>query len=207
MLDLTPEGLLNGYANGRFPMADPFTDKISWYAPERRGVIELGKLRVSRSLRKAVEGGRFTLTIDADFPAVIHACSRLHGRTWISDEIRVSYNRLHSLDCAHSIEVWADERLVGGLYGVSMNGAFFGESMFHLETDASKVALVHLVRHMKERNMLLLDTQYLTPHLASLGGEEVSDVDYMHRLREALEAPVTFTEETPLLKFSGDPDS
>lgn len=202
MLDLTPEGLLNGYANGRFPMADSDSGEVLWYEPEMRGIIELGKLRVSRSLRKAVEGGRFRVTIDADFPAVILNCSRAHGHTWISDEIRAAYSHLHALGLGHSVETWKDGVIVGGLYGVSINGAFFGESMFHHETDASKVALVHLVRHMEERGMELLDTQYLTPHLASLGGAEIPARLYIDRLGFALSSSATFSPETPHLSFS-----
>ena len=202
MVDLSPHQLLNVYANGMFPMADSHTGAIDFYSPEKRGIIELAKLRVSRSLRKVVASDRFTLCIDRDFPAVIDHCRTLHGHTWISPEIRNAYIQLHMLGFAHSVECYRADDLAGGLYGVAIHGAFFGESMFHRETDASKVALVGLVRHMESRDMELLDTQYLTPHLASLGGEEIDREEYLGRLQRALASDASFFDSSPRVTVS-----
>lgn len=200
--DLTPHGLLLAYVNGFFPMADHRRGEVGWYRPEVRGTVELDKLRVSRSLAKVVREERFKVSVDDDFPSVIRLCGSLRDETWISREIQEAYVRLHSLGYAHSVECRREGVLVGGLYGVTINGAFFGESMFHTETDASKVALVHLVRQMQQRGMVMLDTQYVTPHLASLGCVEIDRTTYEQRLGRALAARVTFSEDTPFLPVS-----
>ncbi len=176
-------------------MAETRNGQIAWFQPEQRGILELDNLRVSRSLTKVVQSGRFTITINKDFPAVINHCAALRDETWISHEIERAYNQLHRLGYAHSVETWDGDDLAGGLYGVSFAGAFFGESMFHRRPDASKVALVYLVRHLKERGFLLLDTQYITPHLESLGAREVTRDDYMERLNLALRCQASFLDD------------
>lgn len=195
--DLSPDGLIRAYINGFFPMAENRHGEIGWFRPEMRGAIELDNLRVSRSLRKVIRDQRFKVSVDDDFPAVIRLCGELRDETWISDEIEQAYIRLHSIGFAHSVECRVGPHLVGGLYGVSINGAFFGESMFQTETDASKVALVFLVEHMRDRGMVMLDTQYLTPHLESLGGIEIGREEYERRLERALSAEVSFSDDTP----------
>ena len=199
MFDLSPASLLTAYVNGIFPMADARDGTVGWYSPEERGVLELENLRVSRSLRKAVQQSGFRTTIDNDFLSVIRLCSELREETWISGEIEDAYIRLHTIGYAHSVECWLGDELVGGLYGVSINGAFFGESMFHRATNASKVALVRLVSHLRERGVELLDTQYMTDHLASLGATEVARDHYLVRLSSAVASDATFSDETPLL--------
>ena len=196
-IDLSPAGLLHAYCNGIFPMASPVTEQVDWYHPEERGVLPLENLRVSRSLRKVVEKGPFEVAFDRDFAQTIATCAELRPNdTWISAEIRGAYVALHEAGFAHSVETWRDGRLVGGLYGVAINGAFFGESMFHTETDASKVALVALVRHMRERGMLLLDTRDATPHLASLGVLSVDRDRYGTLLSDGLLSSASFDSRT-----------
>lgn len=190
-MEIDPELLLKGYAAGIFPMADSRDGEIHWYEALRRGIIESDKLYISRSLAKVIREHRFRITYNQAFRDVIDACA---GRTdtWISHDLEKSYCKLHEAGFAHSIEAWEGESLVGGLYGVSLAGAFFGESMFHRMTDASKVALVYLVAHLKVRGFLLLDTQFVTPHLASLGAIEIAREDYLRRLKRALRSNVLF---------------
>lgn len=162
--------------------------KVGWWSPDPRGILPLGGLRVSRSLRKARP--RFRVTVDAAFDEVVSACAdpaRPHG--WISREIREAYRRLHHLGWAHSVEAWDDDGLAGGLYGVAIGGFFAGESMFHRRTDASKVALVRLVEGLGDDPGALLDVQWVTPHLASLGAVEVARPAYLELLGRALGAP------------------
>lgn len=197
-IDLSVPGLVHAYCNGIFPMASPVDGRIEWYRPTRRGTLPLENLRVSRSLRKRVESDEFRVTIDRDFDAVIRHCATLpRGDRWISDDIVDAYSGLHESRFAHSFEVWHDDEIVGGLYGVSINGGFFGESMFHTATDASKVALVHLVRHLRARNMILLDTQDATPHLQSLGVVETDASEYSAFLGDALSSGATFSDDSP----------
>lgn len=174
-------------------MASDRAGEIAWFEPQRRGVLDFDNLRVSRSLAKVVESGQYTITIDRDFPSVINFCATLRDETWISHEIERAYTQLHLLGLAHSVEAWEGDELAGGLYGVALGGAFFGESMFHRRRDASKAALVYLVRHLKARGFLLLDTQYLTPHLESLGAVEISRDAYLRRLDQALALPDLFS--------------
>jgi leucyl/phenylalanyl-tRNA--protein transferase len=191
--DLAPSTLLAAYRHGLFPMGlgEHGAGPLGWWSPDPRGVIPPGGLRVSRSLRRART--RFEVTVDADFPGVLAGCadSRRDGR-WITPEVGMAYRDLHALGWAHSIEVWAAGRLVGGLYGVAIGGLFAGESMFHRATDASKVALValHELLTADADPRRLLDVQWPTPHLASLGAVEVSRADYLSLLREALTAPL-----------------
>lgn len=192
-LDLSPRLLLAAYAAGIFPMADEDGD-LHWLAPDPRAIIELDGLKVSRSLRAAVRRECFTITVDRAFGKVIRACANRREGTWISRAIIEANENLHELGFAHSVESWRDDTLVGGLYGVSLGGAFFGESMFHRATDASKVALVHLVERMKNRGMVLLDVQFITPHLRRLGAIEIPRSEYELRLADALRMNVRFAD-------------
>jgi leucyl/phenylalanyl-tRNA--protein transferase len=180
---------LAAYRLGLFPMpgSGRRSSAIEWWCPDPRGVLPIPSLRVSRSLRQAVR--RYRVTVDTDFGAVIETCARVprHGG-WISDRMADAYITLHRLGWAHSVEVWQDGTLVGGLYGVAIGGLFAGESMFHLRRDASKVALVHLVRELGRDG--LLDVQWATPHLVSLGAVEVPRQAYLRRLEPALTRPV-----------------
>lgn len=191
-MTLTPDLLLAAYRVGAFPMADE-EDQIGWYAPDPRGVLPLDGLHVSRSLAKTVRQRRFRVTADRAFETVVRACAEpAPGRetTWISEEIVRAYTALHRLGHAHSVECWADgpggERFAGGVYGVSVGGAFFGESMVTRERDASKVALVWLVRRLRAGGYVLFDVQMTTPHTARLGAVEIPRAVYEHRLAAAL---------------------
>ena len=169
---------------------------ILWFAPEQRAIIALDEFHASHSLRRVVQQGRFRVVSDQDFRGVMEACARPrpgHEETWISDSIIDVYTALHEKGWAHSIECYQDERLVGGLYGVSLGGAFFGESMFHVSRDASKVALWHLVAHLHDRRFVLLDVQYLTPHLATFGAREIPKSDYEELLAQAVSLDVSWS--------------
>jgi leucyl/phenylalanyl-tRNA--protein transferase len=183
--DLAPGTVLQAYRRGMFPMHLP-DGVLAWWSPWRRGVLPLDGLKTTRSLRRSVR--RFEVSHDVAFDLVVEACAdprRPHG--WITDEIKATYGELHRLGWSHSIEVWDSEgELVGGLYGVAIGGMFAGESMFHRATDASKVALVHLVDRMRAGGATLLDVQWSTDHLESLGAVEIPRLDYLHRLGEAL---------------------
>ncbi len=191
---ITTELVLDAYCQGYFPMGDP-RGRIQWFSPDPRCIFELDNLRISRSLRQTLRRGVFEVRFNTAFREVIAACAVEHGETWISSEILRLYERLHELGRAHSVECWAGGQLAGGLYGVAIGGAFFGESMFHRATDASKVALVRLVERLRERGFSLLDTQWSTPHLESLGAIEIPRTDYLTRLAAALELPVRFVDE------------
>ena len=191
--DLAPERLLAAYAVGIFPMADD-AGAVHWLAPDPRCIIELDVFKVSRSLRGVVRRGLFEESIDRDFDAVIDACAQRSEGTWISPGIRAAYCELHRLGFAHSVETWRDGRLVGGLYGVSIGGAFFGESMFHRESDASKVALVALVERLRERGFALLDVQFSTEHLRRFGAIDIPRDQYERTLREAVRRPCSFVD-------------
>lgn len=188
LVEITPEVLLKAYACGIFPMAESATDPgLYWIEPELRGVLPLDDFKVSARLARTVRSDRFAVSVDQDFDAVIDACAEpAPGRpkTWINARIRHLYRELHRIGRCHSVEVRADGALVGGLYGVRLGGAFFGESMFHRERDASKVALVHLVARLKVGGFRLLDTQFVTEHLKRFGAIETPRRDY-HRLLEA----------------------
>lgn len=182
---LSPEFVLLAYRAGYFPMADPH-GRVHWLSPDPRCVFEFEHFRVSRSLRQAIRHGGFELAINRAFDAVIAACGARREGTWISPEIRAVYQRLHQLGWAHSVETWRDGELIGGLYGIAIGGAFFGESMFHRATNASKVALAVLMQRLRERGFVLVDAQMGTPHLFSLGATEISREEYVQRLRAAL---------------------
>ena len=192
-VSLDPETLLSAYAQGAFPMADRH-GVIRWFTADPRGVFPLDhRFRVPRTLRQIVRQGKFELRINHDFEATMRACKDVSrgdrdggGGTWISDELVAAYVRLHDLGFAHSVECWHGNQLAGGLYGVSLGGAFFGESMFHTKTNASKVALVHLVDRLRQRGYELLDTQASTAHLRQFGCIEMPAGEYLKRLRKAL---------------------
>lgn len=187
---IDPELLLQGYRLGVFPMAME-DDSIQWFSPNPRAILPLEDFHVPHALRRLVRKKVFETTMDNAFSAVIEACAQRED-TWINLEIIESYTRLHELGCAHSVEAWKEGRLAGGLYGVAVGGAFFGESMFHHITDASKIALVALVEHLRARKFALLDTQWLTPHLQQFGGIEISRDHYLRLLRRAIELPCKF---------------
>jgi leucyl/phenylalanyl-tRNA--protein transferase len=196
LAEITPQVLLKAYACGIFPMAESADDPgLYWIEPERRGIIPLDGLKVSRRLARTVRSDRFEIRIDHDFAAVIEACAASReGRrtTWINRRIRKLYGELFAIGHCHSIEAYEAGRLVGGLYGVELGGAFFGESMFRDARDASKVALVHLVARLRYGGFQLLDAQFMTDHLASLGALEVSRRDYHRRLELAVRAAGDF---------------
>ena len=186
MAVLDPDLLLRAYAIGVFPMADSRDAKdVFWVEPRRRAIIPLEGFHLSRSLRRIVRAGTFTVTRDTAFSNVVALCAR-REETWINDSIEESFAELHRLGRAHSIECWQEGELVGGLYGVKLGGAFFGESMFSLRTDASKVALAWLVARMKVGGYRLLDCQFMTEHLRSLGAIEISQKEYLALLASAL---------------------
>lgn len=189
---LDPETLLAAYGQGVFPMADR-DGEIRWYSADPRGILPLDRFHVPRTLRPVVRGGRFEIRINFDFQAVMLGCmeSRREG-TWINRELIAAYLKLHGLGFAHSVEAWRDGALAGGLYGVSLGGAFFGESMFHRRTDAGKVALVHLVNRLRGRGYELLDTQATTDHLRRFGCIEIPADEYLDRLRRAMGVSRTF---------------
>ena len=186
--DITPDLLLHAYAAGVFPMSDSRDDpEIFWVDPRRRGVIPLDGFRVSRSLARAARRGDYRATLNGDFAGVLDGCAA-RPETWINAPIRALYLDLHALGHAHSLEINAsDGTLVGGVYGVALGRAFFGESMFSRRRDASKLALLWLIDHLRRCGFTLFDTQFLTPHLASLGAVEISRATYRARLAEALE--------------------
>lgn len=189
-IDITPQVLLKAYACGIFPMAESADDNaLYWIEPERRGILPLDQVHIPRRLAKTIRQGRFEIRVDHDFEAVINACAAPQpGRqsTWINNRIRTLYGELFELGCCHTIEVWREEQLIGGLYGVRLAGAFFGESMFSRERDASKIALVYLVARLKAGGFSLLDTQFLTDHLSAFGATEVSRDTFQGLLDGAL---------------------
>jgi leucyl/phenylalanyl-tRNA--protein transferase len=183
--DLEPGTVLAAYRRGLFPMPLSHQRDMAWWSPDPRGVLPLESLVVSRSLRRSRT--RYEVRVDTAFDDVVAACAdpRRDG-AWISPDIREAYGRLHQLGWAHSVETWEGDRLVGGLYGIHVAGLFAGESMFHHATDASKVALVWLVERLREIGVVLLDVQWLTPHLATLGAIEIPRAEYLSRLARAM---------------------
>ncbi len=187
---LTPQILIQAYLSGSFPMADPDDgNAIYWHTPQRRGIIPLDEnFKVSKNLRRLYKKNKFELVINRNFPEVIEQCSlNREDDTWISDEIKEAYIALHYEGFAHSFEAYLDGELVGGLYGVCIRKAFFGESMFHKVTDASKVCLVFLVEFLREHGFKLLDSQYLNDHIAQFGAFEIGHEEFLDLLEEALD--------------------
>ena len=196
MKQFGPNELLDCYRRGVFPMADSRDDpRVFLLDPDERGIIPLDGLRISRSLKKFMKNMPFTVTFDAAFSEVISKCAESapdRENTWINDGIEYLYGRLHAMGHAHSVEIWDNRELVGGLYGVSIGGAFFGESMFSRRTNASKVALVYLVERLNAASYQLLDTQFITDHLKTMGAIEIPRVEYHALLREALAVKASF---------------
>jgi leucyl/phenylalanyl-tRNA--protein transferase len=190
MTVLTPELLLQAYAIGVFPMAESRNDPAVYFVdPDQRGVLSLDGMHIPHSLRRAVRRRRFEVRLDTAFEAVLDGCAETRANrpdTWINPEIRRLYSELHLAGHAHSVESWQAGTLVGGLYGVALGGAFFGESMFSRATDASKVALVHLVARLRHGGFALLDTQFVTPHLRRFGATEIPRAQYRQLLAHAL---------------------
>ena len=184
---LTPEMLLRAYVSGIFPMAEHRDSReVFWVDPRRRGILPLDGFHVSRSLARRMRKGDYNVTLNADFASVVDGCAD-RIETWINDEIRRLYSDLHRMGHAHSLEVWQDEELAGGIYGVAIGAAFFGESMFSRRKDASKLALAHLTDHLHRCEFKLFDTQFTTPHLQSLGAVEISRSRYRTLLAEAVD--------------------
>jgi leucyl/phenylalanyl-tRNA---protein transferase len=196
--EITPEMLLRAYACGIFPMAESVDDPtLFWVEPEQRGIIPLDGFRISSRLARTVRSGAFTVSVNTAFKAVIDGCAAPQpGRdnTWINQRIRDLYTGLHDIGHCHSVEVWENDDLVGGLYGVSLGRAFFGESMFHRARDASKVALVHLVARLIAGGFVLLDTQFVTEHLRTFGATEVSRRRYRAQLDKAIIGAADFAK-------------
>jgi leucyl/phenylalanyl-tRNA--protein transferase len=187
--DLSPARLLAAYQSGIFPWYND-GEPICWWSPDPRAIFDLNRLHISRRLERTIRSGRFRLTLDADFSGVIRGCAE--GRdegTWITADMIDAYEHLHSLGRAHSVECWHRQKLVGGIYGVAIGGFFAGESMFHRESDASKVALAHLTQLLRNSGFHLFDTQFLTDHTARMGAIEIPRAVYLDRLAKALRYP------------------
>jgi leucyl/phenylalanyl-tRNA--protein transferase len=188
---ITPQILLRAYAAGLFPMAeDAEAEYLHWFDPRERGIFPLETLNIPKNLAKTIRAEKFEIRVDHDFDAVLAGCAESRpGRekTWINETIAALFRQLFEMGFVHTVEAWRDGELVGGLYGLALGGAFFGESMFHRATDASKVCLVHLVARLRRGGFSLLDAQFITPHLASLGAIEISRADYRRRLDAALD--------------------
>jgi leucyl/phenylalanyl-tRNA--protein transferase len=189
---LDPALVVNAYAQGIFPMADEY-GKINWYAPDPRAILEHENLHVSHSLRATVRKQIYELRMDTSFEQVMRSCGS-RPETWINEEFIKTYTYLHRRGLAHCVEAWHNGELVGGLYGVALRGAFMGESMFSFATDASKVCIVALVEHLQTHGYTLHDTQFLTAHLASLGGTEIPRQTYEQRLQDALHLHCSWTD-------------
>jgi leucyl/phenylalanyl-tRNA--protein transferase len=181
---LKPDNMLRLYASGAFPMADEKAETINWYMPEIRTIIPLDAFNFPRSARKAVEKMNFEIKFDSDFTKVITGCAD-REETWISNELINAYKRLRKRGHVHTVETWLEGEMVGGLYGVTFRGAFFGESMFYTVTEASKAALMALINHLIERDFILLDAQYTTEHLKMFGAVEISFEEYTKLLHKA----------------------
>lgn len=193
-MDLSPQLLLHAYSLGIFPMAEcKDNPEVVWMAPKLRGVIPLDGFHISRSLRKAIESQNYSVSLNKAFPDVVDACAD-RNETWINSTIRKGYLDLFDVAHAQSIEVWRDGKLIGGVYGVTLGAAFFGESMFSRATNGSKIALAYLVAHLNKCGFALFDTQFLTTHLATLGAIEISREDYLKQLEHAIQAPERFRD-------------
>jgi leucyl/phenylalanyl-tRNA--protein transferase len=190
--DLSPERLLEAYRRGIFPWYDEDLP-ICWWSPDPRAIFELDRFHISRRLQRTCRSGRFQVSVDRVFSKVIEGCADRPGQgTWITSEMVGAYEALHRLGHAHSVEVWKENCLVGGIYGVAVSGLFAGESMFSRCSDASKIALVHLINRLRERDFQLFDIQFLNAHTTRLGAVEIRRVDYLTRLRRALNCDVQF---------------
>jgi len=202
---ISPAMVLSAYRAGAFPMADDRDGRLGWFSPDPRALIPLDdRFHVRRSLAKRVRHGGFHVTFDRCFDDVIHTCAATprngESGTWISHDIETVYGQLHRLGYAHYVEAWMDDRLVGGLYGVAIGGAFFGESMFSRVSDASKVCLVRLVERLRECRFALLDTQFVNPHLTQFGVVEVPRADYLKMLAVALDQPDAWSRDAAAVR-------
>lgn len=191
--DLSPGRLLTAYQLGIFPWYND-DSPILWWSPDPRWILPPAQVHVSRSMTKALKRGTFRVSFDQAFDQVIAACKTVprpgQDGTWLVDDMEVAYNHLHELGFAHSVEVWKDEVLVGGMYGISLGGCFFGESMFSKVTNSSKVALISLARKLESHNFLLIDCQVHTPHLESMGAQEIPRSDFVKEIRKGMEMPM-----------------
>ena len=204
-IDITPEVLLKAYSCGIFPMAESAEDPaLFWIEPQHRGVLPLDEIHISRRMKKTLRSSPFEIRIDHDFQGVIDGCAGdgpTRPSTWINDRIRKLYGALFDMGHCHTVEAWCDDKLVGGLYGVHLKGAFFGESMFSRASNASKITLMHLVAHLINGGFKLLDTQFVTEHLCQFGAEEVDRRNFQTLLEKALKVDGVFPEITA--KLSG----
>lgn len=192
---LAPEWLLDAYSHGIFPWPFAPCEPIVWWSPDPRAILPLDRLHVSRRLARTMRSGKFTVSCNRNFSGVIRGCATAGGRegeTWLTPDMIAAYNSMHELGHAHSIEVWQNETLVGGTYGVAIGALFAAESMFHFVSDASKVAIVCLAEHLRARGYQLFDVQQWTPHTGRMGAREISRIDYLRRLAKATSLPVTF---------------
>lgn len=197
---LSPEVLLFAYQQGLFPMAESRNAKqIQWIQPEKRGIFQLGNFHISKSLRRVILKKDYSITINSCFPKVMEKCAD-RSETWINDDIYNCYCKLHEDGFAHSLEVWRNSHLIGGVYGVTIGAAFFGESMFSEAANGSKIALAYLHDRLLKAGFLLFDTQFLTEHLASLGAIEISQAQYLVKLEKALNKNATFLD----INYSSD---
>ena len=210
MTKITPDLLIEAYKIGIFPMANSKgVAKIEFFDPDPRGIIPLETFHIPRSLRKLIRKGIFKVTYNADFSSVLHGCSQVSSNrptTWINHEIKTLYHQLFEKGYCHSIEIWCDKNIVGGLYGVSIGAAFFGESMFSIKPNASKVALVHLVASLKQEGFVLLDSQFTNKHLVQFGAIDISREDYKKRLKFAINLEATFPTKSPDLNYILEPE-
>ncbi len=205
--ELTTETLLEAYQRGIFPW--PSGSFLAWWSPDPRAIVEFEAFHISHRLARTLAQGKFRVTCDQAFSAVIGNCGTAQHRrfaTWITPTLKSAYDELHRCGYAHSVETWLDERLVGGVYGVALGAMFAAESMFHLERDASKVALVGLVRHLRARGYRLMDIQQLTPHLARMGAEEIPRPQFLRRVQQAVALPVSFGQTLSGAETSHSPD-
>lgn len=202
--ELAPDWLLDAYRNGIFPWPVSDEERMLWWTPDPRGILPLDGLYRSRRLKRTLRSGKFRVTCDQDFAGVIAGCAIGPGReegTWLTDEMIAAYTELHQLGHAHSIEVWHEDQLAGGTYGLAIGGLFAAESMFFRVRDASKVAIAHLVGHLNTRGFQLLDVQQSTPHTERMGVIEIPRDEYLERLAAAINLPVTFGEELTRVCF------
>ena len=188
---LKPENMIRLYASGAFPMADAETGNINWYLPDIRTIIPLNNYNIPRTTKKAIDDENFEIRFDSDFEGVLEGCADRES-TWISEELKTAYRGLKKRGHTHTVEAWKDGKLVGGLYGVTFRGAFFGESMFSKVSQASKAALAALLKHLKEKDFILLDVQYMTEHLKMFGAVEISFEEYTKLLHKAYEKKCEF---------------
>ena len=198
-MQVNEETILKGYSQGIFPMSESFDDpNIYWINPKKRGIIPINNFKISKSLKKLIKKKKFKITINKKFKEVIYNCAKKtkdRPSTWINKEIIRLYSNLHKINHAHSIEAWHDKKLVGGLYGVTLGSAFFGESMFSNISNASKICLIYLIANLKIKNFSLLDTQFINPHLKNLGAVEVTRKKYLEILEDSLSKKANFNKK------------